>query len=270
MLFLEASDPASDWQAVRAGSNASPVVQVFALASHLAFLLPIAFAARYRQVLTLVLTAAAAVVSLAYHTCAITGACFGSTLESLRTDDHVTANFIGIALLSLFFARDEQSARWRRAVLIAPGGGLTEEETAALEAEAVRDDDGEGAPGPSTAYQLQFIRLWLPLVLLAVFFAVRYHPYDVYPVYVTLAMGALAVAVYHIVFRVEPRVPLANGRGHIIWETPVNWLWFGLALGTGITGIVFFFIDYLHPLVHAAWHVLAALALTFAILAVVR
>ncbi len=284
MLFLEASDPAAEWQSVRAVATASVAVQTAVLASHAAFLVPIALGARYRLMLALILTSAALLFSLAYHTCAVTELCMGTTLELLRQIDHATANFMSIALLSLFFVYSEQSARWRRAVLVelraaahpdellapdADGEAAVSPEDAALVDEAVREDDGaDGRPTLAT-YHLQFERLWLPLMLLAVFLAVLYHPYDVYPAYVTLAMGALSVLVFHVVFYFERRARLPDGRP-VVWAAPVNWRFFLPAVGLGVGGLAFYFFDHVHPLMHAAWHVLIALAVGFAILAVVK
>lgn len=286
MLFLEAGDADADWASVRAVASASAAVQVVSLASHIAFLFPIAVTARYRLMLALVLSAIVPAVSLAYHTCVTTDMCFGATAETLRVDDHVTATLVGVALLSFFFVRDEVGARRRRAVLLlrpvdAPAApvGLDEadalaaaaEDEALLEAALYEDD---GAPGdqaaPPPAYHLQFTRLWLPFVLVAIFIAVHYHPYDIYPVVVTLVLGALTILVYHVVFRVDARpVALASGDGHLVWEAPVNWLWIALAAASGAAGVVCFFFDYRNPLLHALWHSLAACALGFAALAVV-
>lgn len=244
-MYIERGDAEAEAARQAALATQTPLGEkIFSLASHAALLAVLVVAVRRRHALTMALVSLALLVSLAYHTCQMTGACFGFSLGELQAADHLPSTLL-VLLVGAFFTGlgDEVAARFAF------------EEAAAAEDAA----EGDGLFAPAL-YHLNFARTALVVQLVAVALAVMYYPRDLMPVYVAIISALLAIALYHILFRVEERGLQRDGRfvvyGHLV--QPV-FLLVGLTMVAA--GIWFFFLDHHSTLFHSFWHILASIAI---------
>lgn len=246
-MWLERSDEAVELaRQVALATTATLGEKILSPLTHVALVLVVAHAAWRRYMLAVSLTSLALLVSLAYHVCQMTGMCFGFSVAELQAADHIPSTLLVLVVGSFFTGLgDELAAR------------LTADEAGPLDDAADGDSRGEVAAIAPAAFHLNFARTALVLEVAAVALAVMYYPRGLEPVWVALVVSLLAIAVYHILFRVEPRGLRRDGR-FAMTTALVQPIYFMLGVISLAVGIAFFLLEAQSTLFHSLWHVFAA------------
>jgi len=225
MLFLpeEAADVV--WARLLAQRDEPAGLLAAQLWSHAFFIFPILvciFVGKRYFAATLIGVSLA--TSLVYHTCLAYDVCGGVSLPVRRSLDHVTANLNIVAGLSL----------------------LT----------GARDDSAVGNP-----HQVDFLKVVVPLQVLAVVYAVFVEPYSLYIAYVALMAAIMAMFAYALFFRGAPRLPIGAG-AYVIEPLAISTPYLVAALLATAGGIACFLIDVGgESWPHSLWHALISVAL---------
>lgn len=104
-MFVDWWSPeVADWKSLYATRDESIALKGYALASHLSFIPVVVRAIHHRNWFVASLISLCALVSLVYHVCLATDACFGATVERARANDRLTATVQLITFASMFLS----------------------------------------------------------------------------------------------------------------------------------------------------------------------
>jgi hypothetical protein len=229
MLFVPEEAPEDVWSRLLEQRTESDVLRSEQLWSHALFLFPILVCVLLgRRYFAATLLSASVLTSLLYHACLAYDTCAGTGVGVRRSLDHVTANLNIIAGLSMLTgARDD-----------------------ALADRDVRHRN-----------QLDYLKVVVPLEVLAVAYAVLVAPYSLYIAYVAYVAALVAIVAYGLFFRSPPRLSIGAG-AYVIEPLAVSSPYVVGALVAAGLGVAAFLINVGgESWPHSAWHMLIAIAL---------
>jgi len=222
--------------------------KAFSMESHLFFIIPFFLCVIYKRRFAAVLVALAAIISLNYHTCLAYLICGGITQYKTRLSDHLTANLLIVAAISLVTGSR---------------------------------DDPQSKP---THWRLEFAHISLPVQLVSVALAIISEPFSIYDGYVSLVIALWSLGAYPVFFRNPITRRLEDG-SYIMEPLAVSWYWAVLSvasLGGAFACFIiggplqtitlpvapYLTVTYAASWVHSLWHILASFGISFLVLAV--
>lgn len=250
-------------------------IAVALIGSNLAAILGVWYFYRLRMITEMVIFAASAIVSIFYHTCQTTNACFHLGVQRWTFSDHITAGFVPAMLVimtirahTLDSVVQQFKERWRR---------WSSEETQQQQQHRTELSLPLGKPttgGTVVSLETQPVKLfpedyWDAVLLdqrwtngitytylLIVVLSTICHPYSMQNFIIILSFGACIILLKLVV--------IDQGNPHYLLERiSVPDLLVGLAL-IGIS-LIYFVLDayLLYPLFHTLWHIFSDIGVYF-------
>jgi hypothetical protein len=260
------------WEELLALRQEADGYKVWGLVSHVSFIVQIAIGAHWRSGITVVVSLAALLLSLGYHTCLSYDVCTGIGIEEWRRNDHFSAMLEVTLLLSYFIVMHDHAVSPRvAAVALEPEEYERLRHGSSHDAGLADHDEGDmGGPlNPPRSYVQWTEIFFFVSVLFAGLVNYNWPLDDLFPFYIVLVTGLLGWLLF-VVFRMEHTPPLGDGSMFMIAPTVPNWPAFAAFVVLGALAVTFFVLpEATSSFFHSWWHFFAPLAVSAAFLSVV-